>query len=160
MAKPNPPLIPADDDRLYPISPHGGYQIVCGRIENYQVLVFPTRAGFLILRFHQDGRLVDSVTQPVQDIATAAQVRADWLASQGFKSQSIAVKRFYLPKLNVGVKQLTDSMREAIENPEQFHPAELEEIYSEIPGWVEAGLFVLCWNEDYYVDRSGQVVSS
>ena len=50
--------------------------------------------------------------------------------------------------------------REAIERPERFHPAELEEIYNDIQGWIDDGFFVLCWNEDYYADANGKVVSS
>jgi hypothetical protein len=160
MAKHPKPEIPADEDRLYAIAPEPAYQIVTGLIGDRQVLVFPLRGAFLMLRFSKDGNMLDSTQQSVPVPSAAAQIRADWLAAQGFKSRSIKVKRFYLPEFNLGIKQIPDSMREALEEPEQFHPDELEQIYHDIPGWIEDGLFVLCWNEDYYADANGKVISS
>jgi len=145
---------------LYRIAPHPEYQIVAGLIGDKQVLVFPLGRAFLILRFTRDGLLLDSTEQSIPEPASAAEFRTEWLASQGFKSHPVSVRRFYLPEINLGIKQVPDSMRVAIEQPERFHPAELEEIYKGITGWIDDGLFVLCWNEDYYVDAKGRVVSS
>ena len=154
------PAIPSEVMRLYPIAPRPAYQIIAGLIGDNQVLVYPLRQAYLMLRFTKDGVLFNWTEQPIPDPSTAARFRKEWLLSQGFKSRTISVKRFYLPEFHLGIKQIPDSMREAIERPERFHPSELGEIYNGIAAWITDGLFVLCWNKDYYVDGKGRVVSS
>ena len=50
--------------------------------------------------------------------------------------------------------------QEVLDHPEDYDSDSLTEFEEDISLWRDEGAFVLCWTEEYYVDQSGDLVSS
>lgn len=160
MAAEQDSLFLPDPEKRYTVYSHEAYVIIAGIIGESQVLVFPTGGAFLVLYFDSQGSRTESATVPIDPGKGGRKSLAEWLGSQGFCRMPISIRRFYIPDINCGIKDIPDSMRKAVEHPERFHPAEAAEIRQMAVEWIRDGMFVLCWGEDYYMDSSGSVISS
>jgi hypothetical protein len=72
----------------------------------------------------------------------------------------IRVKRFRLPKLQVGIDDLPDDLQEYVANYRSYDPAENADLEEALQGWKEESLFVFWWGQSFYVNTEGVVTSS
>lgn len=77
-----------------------------------------------------------------------------------FTPGTISVKKFFLPELWLGIRDLPDHYQEFLDQPENANEEERHYYPKEIDAWRECGNFVLWWNEDYDLNEDGELESS
>jgi hypothetical protein len=84
-----------------------------------------------------------------------------WRNRFDLKDGRIYVKRFWISDKGIGIDDWPFSIQEYIMEPEKFTPEEKEELEEELQGWKEEGdLYVFSWDNEFYVDGNGRIVSS
>jgi len=95
----------------------------------------------------------------------------------GLTPGTIQVRRFQLPERTIAIKDLPDHYRALLdeldriadaggpspafrEEVEMLYGAELGEVLEDIRQWQEQGDFVLVWDQEYYMNVHGQVIST
>jgi hypothetical protein len=77
-----------------------------------------------------------------------------------FEPGTIFVKSFFIEEMWFGVDDLPDHYQEFLDDPANATAEEHLHYPEEIRVWQENGDFVLWCNEDYYLNKSGELVSS
>ncbi len=129
---------------------------------------------FCVIVFSEMGDLIEVQEWPVVLPPPATFRHAgeldDWLygiverevtqvrTQEGLADETIRVKRFRLPKLQVGIDDLPDDLQEYVAN-RGSSPTE-EDLEEGLEGWKEESLFIFWWDADYYVNDQGLVTSS
>jgi hypothetical protein len=171
-----------DDSYLYTIRPDQGY-FCCGTTgDGRQVLMglycpdlvaffFNTAGDFLghesrHLEFLQrNSVIVDGVpieglvaNYDIYDVRIAPRFRA-WQGELDFRDLTIRVKKFSEPILRIGIEDEPDHFGEILEDPNSSEEDKAE-VGESIAVWYGDGQFVLFWGNDYWLDATGEVVSS
>jgi hypothetical protein len=80
--------------------------------------------------------------------------------TNGFRPDTIRVKKFSIPDRFIKIEDIPEHYQEFLNNPNDYEPERQQELADDIRTWIQDGDFVLWWGEDYYLDSSGEVVSS
>ncbi len=171
-----------DDSYLYTIRPDQGYfhcgitgdgrQVLMGLYCPDLVALFFNTAGDYL--GHEERRLeflqrndviVDGV--PIEGLVAFYDIydqRIDprlraWQAELGFRDLADRVKKFSVPTLGIAIEDEPDHFREILEDPETSEE-EKADVRDSMADWYEDGQFVLLWRNDYWLDSTGEVVSS
>jgi hypothetical protein len=166
-----------DADHVFTLVGNPHYGFATGRAPQEQVLVTFAGPNLLAVCFDAAGRLLKADTSVLHEAAApvastggcsaAAQQRAGpwatlraWEREHGLMPGPIRVRRFFLDRYGLGIRDLPSEMREVAENPSQFCGEEYATVWEDIAAWVGSGQFVFLCNGDYFMDRDGRVVSS
>ncbi len=84
---------------------------------------------------------------------------AEWQQSMGVFPSPIRVKRFFLPEIGVGIEDFPDHFTEILADPHETEE-EKSSIRESMREWEEGDQFVLFWGNDYWLNGSGEVISS
>jgi hypothetical protein len=82
-----------------------------------------------------------------------------WQEGLEFQPATIRVKRFFLDELGIGIEDYPAHFGETLADPEASDE-EKADVRESIRLWDADGQFVLLWGNDYWLDDSGEVVSS
>ena len=82
-----------------------------------------------------------------------------WKAEHGFRPSTIRVKQFFSVKHGAGIEEYPTHFTEILEDPAS-DDVEKADIRASMESWDEDGNFVLYWGNDYWLNESGEVVSS
>ena len=78
----------------------------------------------------------------------------------GLADETILVKRFWLEKLEAGIEDLTETMKEFLTNSDSFEEEEAAEYKELIEDWKDEQQYVFWWGQDFYVSKEGFVETS
>jgi hypothetical protein len=158
-------------ERRYPIKTHESYGFFAGVTpDKTQVLMglccpnlvaffFDSKGGLLKLE-KRSITFFQSVTPPYDIYDDRIPVLIDaWKTEVGFHPITIMVKKFFSRELYIGIEDYPDHFEEILSDPKACEE-EKNDIRDSIRLWDKAGQFVLLWGNDYWLDRSGEVVSS
>lgn len=118
------------------------------------------------VQFAPDGSFTNVVTKefPDQQIGPLApQSRRElrrWERELKAHDATISIKRFFIPERQIGIQDLPEHYLEFLANRDTYDEERRRELQSDVDNWLRDGDFVLYWTEDYYLDRTGEVVSS
>lgn len=94
------------------------------------------------------------------DKDSLASALAEWQDELGILPVPISVRQFFLSARWIGIKDIPDSLQESLDRPDDYTEEERHELQEELRQWHESGDFVLYWDEEYYLDREGEIVGS
>ena len=142
-------------ERLYTIQ-NDIYHYYTGHLSNgNQVLMYssvkpPVVAGLPRVEFDAEGNVA----------AFYGEAYPPPSASPVYTPGTISVKSFFVPDLWFGIEDLPGHYQEFLDEPE--NATEEERLYypEEIAEWQADGDFVLWCNEDYYLNKEGELESS
>ncbi|QDV36890.1 hypothetical protein [Tautonia plasticadhaerens] len=171
-----------DEAKLHSIRPDQGYfeagmtgdgrQVLMGVYCPNLVAIFFDASGDMLghearhLEFLQrSGVLVDG--QPIEGMVGHYDIDDDriaprlgaWQGEMGFRPATIRVKRFFIPELGIGIEARPDHFGEILDDPEASDD-ERADVLESMRLWDADDQFVLHWGNDYWLDGSGEVVSS
>jgi hypothetical protein len=155
---------------LYPII-NDGYHYYAGQTkEGNQVLMGVQLPDIVAVEFSAAGELLHVLSRrialdPPQNTLDldSSEVREALDAQQselGFVPGTIAVRKFFLPDLWIGIADLPEHYQDVIDRPEDYDKERLQELQGDIQTWLDGGDFVLYWVEDYYLNAQGELESS
>jgi hypothetical protein len=84
---------------------------------------------------------------------------AAWQEELGLRPATIRVKRVFLDGLGIGIEDYPDHFGETQDDPDASDE-EKADIFESIGLWDAEEQFVLFWGSDYWLNGSGEVVSS
>lgn len=172
-----------DDRHLYRISTHEPYCFHAGTSrDGRQVLIGLLCPDLVALFFDSDGALLDLEKRPLDFLrpsgvivdgeAVEGQVGTfdihderiphhlrSWQNEIGFTPCTIAVRRFFVPELGVGIQDAPDHFAEILADPNSSKD-EKRDIRESMRCWNANGQFVLWWGNDYWLNATGEVTSS
>lgn len=96
---------------------------------------------------------------PQNDEWIREQVRL-WQIELGFVDTTIVVQNFFLADDWIGISDLPEHYQHVIDHPDGYEVDRYEELSADIRLWRERGDFVLYWDEEYYLNRDGELESS
>lgn len=135
--------------------------------DGQQVLVGVQFPQIVAIRFSSQGSLIGGTV--VASAASGSGALVDnhaaaeldrWKRKVGFQPTAITVEAFFLRDRWIGIEDLPQHYREVLDRPENFDEDRRLVLLDDIRQWQQRGDFVLYWDEDYYLNRSGEVVSS
>lgn len=130
-----------------------------------------SQAGCLIAEFDLQGNLLG------HELLQLQQMTPDWhqhsleslMNIATLKTQSkfeiredavIEIGRFWLPRIGVGIEDLSDTLKEYVVTPDHFSEEERNEYSHILSEWLTSGRYVFHWGQDFYVDAKGSVETS
>ena len=134
--------------------------------DGQQVLVGLQLPELVVVRFSKQGSLTGVTvfaTVGSSNGSTADQANAElarWEAEIGFRATPITVEPFFLLDRRIGIADLPQHYQEVLDHPESVDKDRRLDLLDDIRQWQVRGDFVLYWDEDYYVNKDGEVVSS
>jgi hypothetical protein len=146
------------DNRLYRIANDPRYGIGAGIGPDRQVLIAGKVAGVLAVVFDLQGAMTDISFTPSQPGDHRRTLVAELQRSMQIQPGTIAVRKFFLPHYYVGITDLPSQLQEFVDNPDDS--PEYDASLQDLADWLAAGYYVLVWNEQYYLNRDGKVISS
>jgi hypothetical protein len=147
------------NDKLYPIVYNEEYGIIAGFWNDRPVLIGFQSEGTLFLWFTDQGDL-DTVqfvpfrspeTRQVEELEIKQHVRHE---------RPIRVKQFFIQDHHLGIQDYPSTFQEVLETPSDFDEEEVEDLRKDLKTWERSRQFVLHWNNEYYLNEDGRVVSS
>lgn len=160
-------------ERLYTVASNPPY-FYTGRLANgTQLLMGIQPPDFVLVEFDihgnylrvwgEDNALGSSgisqhLVEPKAD-ETLVQLQS-WQTKLGIKHDTILIKKFFLPERWIGIKELPEHYQEVLDEPDTFTLERQKQLNDDIRLWNDAGSFVLYWDEDYYLNREGEIESS
>ncbi len=160
-----------DAERRYPINSHETYFFFAGRThDKRQVLMgllcpdlvafFFDAGGNLLNVEHRPVSFFQGVTPPYDIFDERIPALIDeWQVEMGFQPSTIKVKKFFFQELYIGIEDYPSHFGEILSDP-QASEEEKSDIRDSMRLWDEERQFVLQWGNDYWIDESGEVVSS
>jgi hypothetical protein len=158
-------------NRRYPITSHEAYGFWTGVTpDKRQVLMGLLCPNLVAFFFDADGHLLaveqrlltffQDVTPPynIYDDRIPAAVDA-WQREMSLQPVTITVRKFFVHEPYLGVEDYPDHFAEILSDPEEGE-GEKEDIRDSMRLWDQAGQFVLQWGNDYWLNDTGEVVSS
>ena len=142
-------------ERLYTIQ-NDIYHYYTGHLSSgNQVLMYssiepPTAAGLPRVEFDAEGNVV----------AFYSKSRPPLAAPPAYTPGTIRVKAFFVADLWFGIEDLPAHYQEFQDEPENATEEERLRYPKQIAAWQASGDFVLYCNEDYYLNKEGELVSS
>ncbi len=157
-------------ERRYPIRSHDGYFFYTGRTpDNGQVLMGLLCPDLVAFHFDLDGKLLRSGRRPVPFFqgVTAYDIYDEripplieaWQKEMRLRPATIKVKKFFSEEHGIGVEDYPSHFHEILSDPDADEE-EKADVRESMESWDEDGQFVLLWGNDYWLDESGEVVSS
>jgi hypothetical protein len=171
-----------DQGRLYAIQPVQGYfdvgmtgdgrQVLMGLSCPDLVAVFFDPAGDLLgverrqMDFLQcggvlvDGKPIEGAVGDynIYDRRIPPRLLA-WQDEVDFRPATIRVKRFFIPELGIEIEDYPEHFGEILDDPNSSDE-EKADVRDSMETWDADGQFVLYWGNDYWLDDTGEVVSS
>ena len=138
----------------------------CTAANGHQLLFGIQLPELVVVDFDRDGILTEVAVRPLRTTTTdpyddeVARELEEVKRELGWRPSAIHVAEFFLPDRWIGIRRLPDHYQELTDHPERFSEPQRAELEDDIGHWMARGDFVLYWNEDYYLDRDGEVVSS
>lgn len=160
-----------DAERLYPINSHESYGFFAGiTSDNSQVLMGLFCPNLVAFLFDSEGDLLSVEQHPVdffQGITLPYNIYDEkiptliegWQAEIGFQPATIKVKKFFSQQPYIGIEDYPSHFGEILSDPRECEE-EKSDIRESMRLWNEDGQFVLQWGNDYWLNGSGDVVSS
>jgi hypothetical protein len=159
--------------RLFAIKPDEGHLFFAGITpESEQVLMGLYCPNLLAFYFDSEGTLLRSEEQPVpffQNVTTPRpyDIYDDriqplinaWQADMKLRSKVIHVKRFWSEEHSIGIEEYPSHFHEILSDL-IADEEEKTSVRKSLQQWDEDGQFVLHWGNEYWLDRTGEVVSS
>lgn len=134
--------------------------------DGQQVLIGVQLPELVIVLFSADGALNGESVIPLPGsgsrvtIDEAVAGLAHWKAAVGFRAETIRVDAFFLQNRWIGIEDLPKHYKELLDHSEGLEEERRLELLEDVRQWKSRGDFVLYWDEDYYLDKDGEVVSS
>ncbi len=159
-----------DESYRYVLQSHPGYYFEVGRSADQQALWGILNGEAWLLRFTLDGELTsterlessalhDTTAKPDHRRILAG-VSSHLRQQLGWVDEPISVKRFRLRQGDAGIDDLSEVLREFLENPSEYESDDRIEMQASADEWLSSGMFVFWWGQDYDVAESGLVSSS
>jgi hypothetical protein len=158
-------------ERSYPIKTHepygfwtgltpGNKQVLMGLLCPNLVAFFFDAGGTLLAVEQRPLALFQGVAPPydIYDERIPGEV-ASWQSEMGLRPAPIKVKKFFTQEPYAGIEDYPDHFGEVLSDPEAGR-AEKEDVCESMRLWDKDGQFVLQWGNDYWLDDTGEVVSS
>jgi hypothetical protein len=158
-------------ERCYPIQSHETYGFHAGVTpSDRQVLMGLFCPDLVAFFFDPEGTLLSVEQRPVgffQGVAPPYNIFDEripaliegWQAEMGFQPATIKVKKFFSHQPYIGIEDYPSHYDEVLCDPQECKE-EKSDIRDSMRLWDEDGQFVLQWGNDYWLDASGEVVSS
>jgi hypothetical protein len=166
-------------DYIYHLNSHAHYDFFTGEtVDGGQVIFGAKEGNILRLIFDRAGRYKETVRIklpskvdvdlrqrfPEDEYPELAEIMED----EQIIERDISMYRFFDRENNVGITDLPDTYVDYLGNEGDYLAGESEEIRkrekdwieSEIERWKKRGDYVFWWDNDYYVNELGEVVSS
>jgi hypothetical protein len=84
-----------------------------------------------------------------------------WKTEIGYTPATITVASFFLPDLEVGIAKLPPHLHGYSEDPLSEPDKNLRgQLAEELAEWQRQQRFVLCWGNDYWMNRAGEVTDT
>jgi len=134
--------------------------------DGQQVLVGLQLPELVVVRFSSRGSLIGVTvvaTVTSSNGSTADQANSElarWKAEVGFRATPITVEPFFVRDRWIGIADLPQHYQEVLDHPESCDKDRRLDLLDDIRQWQVRGNFVLYWDEDYYLNKDGEVVSS
>jgi hypothetical protein len=134
--------------------------------DGQQVLVGFQLPELVVVRFSSQGVLtgVEVIATVASDNGSAAEQASieliRWKSEIGFRATAITVEPFFLRDRWIGIADLPQHYQEVLDHPESLDEVRRWNLLDDIRQWRLRGDFVLYWDEDYYLNTDGEVVSS
>jgi hypothetical protein len=157
--------------RLYPIRSHEDYGFYAGVTpDNRQVLMGLLCPNIVVFLFNATGSLVETkqrrvhffegVTPPfdIYDGRIPPMIDA-WQTEMRLQPGIIKVKKFFSLDLSVVIEDYPSHFEAILSDPQEGEDAKID-IRDSIKSWDKEKQFVLIWGNDYWLNNSGEVVSS
>ena len=158
-------------ERRYAIQTHDSYGFYTGLTPNdEQVLMGLFCPDLVAFYFDREGNLLRTDRRPVPffqgvtppyniyDKRIPPLIKA-WQKEIGFRSATIQVKKFFSHKPYIGIEDYPAHFQEILSDPDADEE-EKADVRDSMVSWDKDGQFVLQWGNDYWLDESGEVVSS
>lgn len=156
--------------RLYAIRPDEGYFFAGVTPNGEQVLMGCFCPNLVVFRFDPEGNLLRSeqrpipffqgVTPPYDIYDERIQPMIDaWKAEMRFRPATIRVRKFWSDEHCIGIEDYPSHFHEILADPDEDEE-EKADVRESMELWDKDGQFVLQWGNDYWLDRTGRVVSS
>lgn len=84
----------------------------------------------------------------------------NWCNDLGYLAGTISIQAFYLADRWIGIKEFPRHFQEILDSPEEYDQEFRDSIEADMKLWKESGDFVFQWDEEYYMNREGEVESS
>lgn len=160
-------------ERLYHIKNDANY-FYAGRIKNgKQVLMGIQAPEIIVIEFDEEGncsntilRIISKELLPTQQSISVSETDElttklhVWQNELGFVPGTISVKIFFLTDRWIGIRDLPDHYQNVLDRPEDYSDDRRRDLLEDIRQWKKQGDFVLYWDEEYYLNRRGEVDSS
>jgi hypothetical protein len=158
-------------ERRYAIKPDQGTFFHTGVTpENEQVLLGLFCPNLVAFRFDLEGNLLRTEQRPVpffQGVTPPYRIYDEripplieaWKKDMGFCPAAIKVKKFFSEEHSIGIEDYPSHFHEILADPDADE-AEKADVRDSMELWDRDGQFVLQWGEDFWLDESGEVVSS
>jgi len=152
---------PVYNQTLYKVSSSEHY-FYAGRIGiDRQVLMGTQLPNLTCVEFDAAGNYLRAVTKQVPLDDDAVPHLQAWQGELGLAIGPIFVKGFFLQEQWIGIKDLPDHYQEAMNAVSGNHfDGRLKQLQEEARAWQSRRDFVLYWDEEYYLNRQGEVESS
>ena len=82
-----------------------------------------------------------------------------WKTEMNFRGATIKVKKFFSQELYVGIQDYPPDFDDTLSNPKSSDE-EKRSARESIKMWKKEREFVFWWGNDYWLDKSGEVVAS
>ncbi len=178
MHKASPDIF-RDTAYIYRLTSHPAYNFITGTdAEGRQAIIGALGERLVCFIFSPDGDLCQRITESLPS-RIDKQLLQDFpgedypdvqalLRKLGVVESQIRIHRFLDPETGVGIKDLPGFCAEFLQNPSSYlngieqtqRQIESQETKDMIGKWKNDGTYVFWWDNDYYVDASGEIVSS
>jgi hypothetical protein len=151
--------------KLYPLQPNDEYGIIVGLSDTGQYLFKRDDCSLLIVLFGQDGTLVDYKVESFNG-SDDIDIKLNSIRNrEGMREQAIHVRRFSLPEHAVEIHNLPSHLRRFIADPDLYvglpegavKQREMDSLRSSLDEWQASGMFVLVWDDEYWMNSDGTV---
>lgn len=158
-------------ERRYAIQSHDGYFFYTGFAPNdEQVLMGLFCPNLVAFYFDLEGSLLRCSQRPVpffQGVAPPYHIYDEripplieaWQKEMGLRLATIKVKKFFSQEHFIGIEDYPSHFHEILSDP-TADDEEKADVHESMELWDKDGQFVLLWGNDYWLDESGNVVSS
>ena len=155
------------DNRRFVLQPNEGYGFFVGTAGNQQVLVKSLNQGILVIAFSLDGHLTDHRVISVDRKEAPDEAATDVFRQIGFQQLPIQVHRFYLQDYQIGIRDLPQYLEDYIVNPDVYladlaggdKELEMIDLSANLADWVSKGYFVFHHDDEYWMDKDGNVLA-
>jgi hypothetical protein len=159
------------NERRYPIKSDETYFLFAGTTsDKQQVLMGLACPNLVAFRFDLEGTLLTTEQRPVsffQGVTPPYDIYDEripplietWKKEMRLRAAKIKVKKFFSQEHYIGIEDYPSHFQEILTAPDA-DDGEKADIRESMTLWDKDGQFVLQWGNDYWLDKSGEIVSS